>query len=642
MNGSKIRSLAPQWTMTALTIFFGLQMIRVFYATLVYYLRDSQGMSAIDLAPIAIGVFALSFLAAPLWRLAGVRAALGVTAGGVAIIRVVEQFVTSARADLILISVGIALLAMFIPIALGAERARGARGTANFGYGILLGLALDSAVFAGARTLDLSWQGGVGAMAIVGLLGAAALFALALYLLQVDRDTPADRSWGRALALAAIGPWLFLQMVVFQNVARLTAMSGWSLQATSLFLVAANGVALWAAAHAGRSNRFRGFSAAIGAVYVIILLFPSAEGWLGALLNGAGQVLSASLIMIVLLGLGQRAETSGRIGVAVANGVGQLLLVIFSFVYYVSYDIGLGFRAETFLPVAGLLVALGAIFGAPDWARGDEPTPNPAPALAAAVLLLIPVVMGLTWRTPHPVIPTGGEQTVRIMNYNLHNGFNTDGRLDLEALAQVIEESGANVVGLQEVSRGWVINGSADMLSWLSNRLDMVYVAGATEGQLWGNAILSRFPIVESENVQLPPDSLLLRRGYTVAEIDVGRETVKFIDTHLHQIAEDSEVRQEQVPPLIVAWNGEPLTVLMGDLNAEPGSPEMRMLSDAGLVDVSAVIGPSPRHTYYSADPTQQIDYIWTSRDIGATDFVIPQSTASDHLPLVTTLILPP
>ena len=36
------------------------------------------------------------------------------------------------------------------------------------------------------------------------------------------------------------------------------------------------------------------------------------------------------------------------------------------------------------------------------------------------------------------------------MDYNLHNGFNTDGQLNMEALAQEIEASGADVIGLQE------------------------------------------------------------------------------------------------------------------------------------------------------------------------------------------------
>lgn len=43
-----------------------------------------------------------------------------------------------------------------------------------------------------------------------------------------------------------------------------------------------------------------------------------------------------------------------------------------------------------------------------------------------------------------------------MMTYDLHNGFNTRGALDLEALARTIETQKPDVVALQEVARGWV------------------------------------------------------------------------------------------------------------------------------------------------------------------------------------------
>ena len=68
------------------------------------------------------------------------------------------------------------------------------------------------------------------------------------------------------------------------------------------------------------------------------------------------------------------------------------------------------------------------------------------------------------------------------MTYNLHNGFSTAGTLEMEAIARVIEAQDPDVVGLQEVSRGWAINGSMDMLEWLSQRLQMPYIYGPTTG----------------------------------------------------------------------------------------------------------------------------------------------------------------
>jgi endonuclease/exonuclease/phosphatase family metal-dependent hydrolase len=179
------------------------------------------------------------------------------------------------------------------------------------------------------------------------------------------------------------------------------------------------------------------------------------------------------------------------------------------------------------------------------------------------------------------------------------------------------------------------------MMQWLSSRLELPYIYGPTEGLLWGNAILSRYPIVADEAYTLPPDSLRLHRGFLVVEVDIGQETVQIIDTHLHHVGDDSDIRQEQVPVLIEGWAGAAKTVIMGDLNARPDDPEIVMLEEAGLVSVTAAVGPSPSYTYYSENPDHQIDYIWISPDLVPLEAQIPQATASDHLPIVADITLP-
>ncbi|MGB2962929.1 MAG: hypothetical protein WBB69_02990 [Anaerolineales bacterium] len=41
----------------------------------------------------------------------------------------------------------------------------------------------------------------------------------------------------------------------------------------------------------------------------------------------------------------------------------------------------------------------------------------------------------------------------------------------MEAIAEVIENSGADIIRLQEVSRGRLMDGGADMPAWLARRL---------------------------------------------------------------------------------------------------------------------------------------------------------------------------
>ncbi|MGD2078216.1 MAG: hypothetical protein PVH18_07530, partial [Chloroflexota bacterium] len=473
MKRSRDRRDMPGSIMIALIVIFGLQLIRVLLPTLVYYLRDSQGMNAISLAPLAVGIFALSFLAAPLRRLLGQRWALIISAGGVTLLRAAEQFSVDPVLDLVLVSLGVALFAMFPAIALEVIRPDGARGTYEFGLAFLLGVVADTAIHSGAATLDLSWRQEPLAAFFVLAMAVAALILLWRRARAIKPGLKSGVGWPRALALAAIGPWLFLQIVIFQNVARLAAITGWTVPTAGLFIGAGNIIALIAAAHAPRSRRVPGLSILVAAVFFIILLFAETGGLLGAFLSVTGQVLGASLLLTILITLGWLADKTGRLGVSAANGIGQILFVIFVFVFYISYELDFGFRAPAILPVAGLLISATAIAIEIRVEGRKRVTDNLTPAIIAAVLLLLPAILWLTWSTPEPVTPSESNINVRVMDYNLHNGFNTDGRLDLENLAQVIEGSNADIVGLQEVSRGWVINGSADMLQWLSHRLNM-------------------------------------------------------------------------------------------------------------------------------------------------------------------------
>jgi endonuclease/exonuclease/phosphatase family metal-dependent hydrolase len=222
------------------------------------------------------------------------------------------------------------------------------------------------------------------------------------------------------------------------------------------------------------------------------------------------------------------------------------------------------------------------------------------------------------------------------MTFNLHNGLNPYGHLDIEALAKVIEEDKADVVVLQEVSRGWLISGRLDMLTWLSQRLGLPYVSGPTADPFWGNAVLSRYPVIEYENHDLPPRDLFLLRGFTSVTLDIGGgDTLRVIATHFHHVEGDSDIRQPQARAVAEFWDGSDNTVLLGDLNARPDAPEIAILREAGLIDAGA---EADEFTFHSTDPYERIDYIWVSPDLTATEVVTRRTTASDHLPVSATV----
>jgi len=653
------RQQARAWATVSPTVLFGLQLMRVLFASLVGYLRDSQGVGALNLAPIALGIFAVSFLAGLLRRVTGPRWAIWITAGGVGLMRLAEQLSTSPALDLALSAAGVALFLLFIPNALGVARAKepaslptGADGVTQFGFAFLLGIAADTAIHIGACTLDLSWQPGIIPIAIIALLTTGLFAALRASVSEIDPQAASDGSWGRSFALAALGPWLFLQLLVYQNVARVSALTGWETPAAGTLVVLGNALGLAAAAWVVYS-RLRVFRTVLVSSLLLAgsLIYAEPTGVSGALLLFTGQILSFVLAMILFARLGQGAARTGLARTTVANGIGQILFVLITFLYYVAYDIALGFRAQVLLPSAALLVGIGVIIASRNQA-GQAKAPqakaphleagaNYWPAIVGLLLLISPLALALTWNRPQAIHPEPTNATVRVMDYNVHNGFNTAGRLDLETLANIIEESEADVIGLQEISRGWLIWGGVDMLTWLSQRLDMPYFSGPTSDAQWGNAILSRYPIVSAEATPLPPDDLLLLRGYIVAEIDIGGGTLTFVDTHFSHRGKHDAIRELQASELVSAWNSAPFTIIVGDLNATPDSDAMQTLSGAGLINVAAEICTPPIHTSPADDPRRQIDYIWVSPNLHFSDCEILQTTTSDHLPVIATIILP-
>jgi endonuclease/exonuclease/phosphatase family metal-dependent hydrolase len=146
---------------------------------------------------------------------------------------------------------------------------------------------------------------------------------------------------------------------------------------------------------------------------------------------------------------------------------------------------------------------------------------------------------------------------------------------------------------------------------------------------------LSKYPIVSWENGKLPPVDLYLRRGFIDVTLNLYEEKLRIIATHFHHVPEDSWIRQLQTPVILDVWNGSRNTIILGDMNAITDTPEMHILTNAGLVDVAAYIYANPPLTFPANSPYVRIDYIWTSGDLIPINCIVPYSTASDHFPIV-------
>ncbi len=621
----------------AVATLFGLELLRVFIPGLTWTLGDRLGLDASVLGGIALAIFAAAFLSGILWRRLGPLRSVVVTAGGLALARLlVQPWWGEPLVNLGVAAPGVALFVLYLPVGLMTSlNQKSPEAPAHYALGIITGLMLDTTISGGLLTYDLAWRTEWPFLLLTGLL-VVALWTMLMGLGgvrsgQTHQPVGSLAGW----SWAGVGLFLFLELVVFQNAARLATLSGWPLPLASGWVLLAELVGL-----VGMVRLFRAGPRPLGPVAVVsglllitAVVVPGYVDGYATIMSFLGQVALVVLFGVLVAAAAGAARPTRHGVVPPAAGTGMVLLVALLLGYYVVYQVNLPYENTALETAAGTgLALLGGLAGVScRWHITLEVRGWLIPGLAG--LLLLPMVgVLLAWQAPPPV--TGSGLPVRVMSYNLHNGFSPSGRLDMEALARVIEESNPDIVALQEVSRGWLVSGRLDMLGWLSRRLGMTCVFGPTAGPYWGNAILSRYPIISSETVELPPRDLFLPRGITSAVVDIGGgQRLRVIATHFHHVPADSQVRLIQAPVLVGYWAGRGMTVLAGDLNAEPDSAEIAVLRQAGLVDSGR---NSNTLTFISTAPYQRIDYVWLSPDLRALEYYVPVTTASDHLPVVT------
>lgn len=251
---------------------------------------------------------------------------------------------------------------------------------------------------------------------------------------------------------------------------------------------------------------------------------------------------------------------------------------------------------------------------------------------------------------------------VTVMSFNIHYGADNKNVFDLERTASVIEDSGAEIIGLQEVDNHWGARSEfIDEAAWLAERLDMHVVYGANlnepplpgdvNNRQYGNAILSEFPIVSSENHLLENIEYAERpteqRGLLEAVVDVDGTDMSFYSTHLDFQREEQRASQVQEILDITSANERP-AVIVGDLNAPPDAPELQPLFSV-FTDTFAALGQNEDYTFGPdlaglpgsgsvENPSLRIDYILTGPGAMATSASVVETTASDHLPIIAEL----
>lgn len=246
---------------------------------------------------------------------------------------------------------------------------------------------------------------------------------------------------------------------------------------------------------------------------------------------------------------------------------------------------------------------------------------------------------------------------LKILSYNIHKGFDTfNAQFVLRQIKQSIDAVGADLVFLQEVV-GLNSHHKNNVESWpdqpqfefLADKVWSHYSYGQNaiydEGH-HGNAILSKYPIVFSQNTNIS-NNRFEQRGFLHARIQIPEKVGMMSLVCLHfdlfeggrrkQVDKLTEYIHTQIPadePLIVA----------GDFNDWTGNITKRLEVKAGLIE-----GYKNMHGHYAKTFPAKWPLLSLDRVLGRhVNFVNAHRmhdsafrALSDHLPLLVDIEVP-
>ena len=230
---------------------------------------------------------------------------------------------------------------------------------------------------------------------------------------------------------------------------------------------------------------------------------------------------------------------------------------------------------------------------------------------------------------------------MKIMTFNTQHCQNyIERKIDFDIMAKAILDLGADVVGLNEMRGAGTHSEYTAQTEKLSELTGLKYYCFAPaievkNGGPYGNAILSRIPILNAEVVMIPdPPEKKYDRHYETrcvlkAELEGG---ITVLISHFGLNPDE----QENAVKTVVANLTDQKCILMGDFNVRPDNAVLapireRMKDTADFFD-------TPKLSFPSDNPHCKIDYIFVSSDIEVADADIPSVVASDHRPHTATV----
>lgn len=234
---------------------------------------------------------------------------------------------------------------------------------------------------------------------------------------------------------------------------------------------------------------------------------------------------------------------------------------------------------------------------------------------------------------------------IKFMSYNTQHCLNFITReIDFDIIADTIKKCEADIIGLQEIRDEGQDADYQSQAKIIAEKLGYHYYYFAEAIRFggvnpYGNAIISRYPIISAETIMIPDPEIKKYDGYyetrclLKATIDV-RNGLNVLVSHFGLNPDE----QKNAVETVVSNIPKEHCVLMGDFNMEPDNQILNPIMQ-GLQDTAKFFS-TYKLSFPSDTPKVKIDYIFVSKDLKVEYADIPEIISSDHRPHVATIEL--
>jgi endonuclease/exonuclease/phosphatase family metal-dependent hydrolase len=240
------------------------------------------------------------------------------------------------------------------------------------------------------------------------------------------------------------------------------------------------------------------------------------------------------------------------------------------------------------------------------------------------------------------------ERRIRVATYNVHKCRGLDQKTSPSRIADVIRELDADVIAIQEILRGSGPKNDQveQVVAQLGDRYKAVFGENRTHrGSPYGNAILSRIPIIFSENYDVTWRRRE-RRGCLRSDLQLAPGTVVHIfNVHLGTgfIERRHQARRLMSVDVLKRSDLSGPRIVVGDFNECTKGLASRLMQDAfKAVELRAYMKYA--RTYPGVMPFLHLDHFYYDERLKLESFKLHRSrkalVASDHLPLLAQFLV--